>query len=418
MKQSKKILIAIALLLLVTLSIAYFFRENLIAYFFRPTSTSVRQGLTLRNVESKLKDLINKDEIATLPDQEPLWGNLNSDESLADVQAPPQVQTLVKNLNIPWEIVFLADESILVTERPGDLVRIYPNDRQRITINGVSHRGEGGLLGMALHPNFAKNNWLYLYLTSTEGDKLKNRVERYTFNLENNTLSERTVILDNIGGAPNHDGGRIAFGPDGLLYVTTGDAQNSANAQNTSSLEGKILRIHDDGTIPTDNPFGNAVYSYGHRNPQGIAWDNQNRLWSSEHGPSGAQTGNDEINLIEPGINYGWPTIKGDQTASNMRTPIIQSGSSETWAPADIAIYGNQVLFTGLRGESLYVGDLAYDGSKITNLIAHFRGDFGRIRAVVIGPDNWIYITTSNTDGRGRASEGDDKIIRINPSVL
>ncbi len=317
-------------------------------------------------------------------------------------------EVVAENLRIPWEIAFLPDGSILVTERPGILKHITSNTTAT-TVEGVAHKGEGGLLGMALHPDFEKNNFIYLYSTTQTSDGLSNRVERYTYN--NDRLSDRKTILENIPGANNHDGGRIAFGPDGFLYIATGDAEKNTNAQDQNSLAGKILRIKDDGTIPADNPFKNAVYSYGHRNPQGLAWDNNGQLWATEHGPSGTQTGYDELNRIEKGGNYGWPTIKGDQTKQGLITPILNSGSKETWAPADLTFYNGLLIFSGLRGESIY--STAVTNSKVGELTNYLRKKYGRIRAVVAGPDNYLYISTSNTDGRGSPKAGDDKIIRI-----
>lgn len=318
-------------------------------------------------------------------------------------------EIVAENLKIPWEIAFLPGSDLLVTERPGILKRIGKDGRVFV-IEGVEHIGEGGLLGMTLHPNFSENRWLYLYLTTKVGDDLKNRVERYRF--EGDRLSEKTIIIDGIPGAANHDGGRIAFGPDGYLYITTGDAGSSNLAQNTNSLAGKILRIKDDGSIPSDNPFGNAVYSYGHRNPQGLVWDEKGRLWATEHGRSGILSGLDELNLIEKGKNYGWPIIQGSETRPGMESPVAQSGSDETWAPAGIAFLNGSLFFGGLRGESLYEVKILND-NKIS-LKVHFQQEFGRIRAVVLGPDGYIYITTSNTDGRGEPRLDDDKIIKVN----
>ena len=316
------------------------------------------------------------------------------------------------NLQIPWEIVFLPEGDLLVTERPGTLKRIGMEGLV-YAIDGVEHVGEGGLLGMALHPRFSENHWLYLYLTTRSGDSLTNRVERYRFAEDH--LSEKKVIIENIPGAANHDGGRIAFGSDGYLYITTGDAGNSNLAQNINSLAGKILRLNDSGLIPSDNPFGNAVWSYGHRNPQGLAWDDKGRLWTTEHGRSGILSGYDELNIIEAGKNYGWPRIQGPETKLGMVSPVIQSGADETWAPAGAAFRDGSIFFSGLRGESLYEAKIT-DGK--VELKAHFRRKFGRIRAVVLGPDDYLYITTSNTDGRGKPHSNDDKIIRINQQIF
>jgi glucose/arabinose dehydrogenase len=332
---------------------------------------------------------------------------------LVESESRPPVSIVADNLAIPWEIAFLPEGSLLVTERPGRLLKIA-DDRTSIPISGVRHVGEGGLLGLALHPQFSRNSLLYVYVTAPSGRGVVNRVERYR--LTGTTLTDRTVILDGIPGASNHDGGRLAFGPDGLLYITTGDADNSASAQDLNSLGGKILRLADDGSIPQGNPFGTAVYSYGHRNPQGLAWDSAGRLWATEHGRSGVRSGFDEINLIEPGKNYGWPEIEGDETASGLTSPVIHSGASTTWAPAGAAIVDSSLFFAGLRGASLYQARLS--GESASSLVEHFSGEFGRLRAVVRGPDGALYITTSNTDGRGDVRPGDDKIIRIDPTAL
>lgn len=323
-------------------------------------------------------------------------------------QEGPEIEVVAENLEIPWEVEFLANGDLLVTERPGRLLKIGA-DKKVYEIQGVRHIGEGGLLGVALHPNFASNNYIYLYLTATSNGQTVNRVERYRF--ENDELTSREVILEGIKGASNHDGGRIRFGPDGYLYITTGDAQQPSLAQDTNSLNGKILRIKDDGSIPPDNPFGNAVYSYGHRNAQGLAWDEQKRLWATEHGRSGVASGLDELNLIEPGKNYGWPEIEGNETREGMVTPVINSGATETWAPSGADFVNGSIFFAGLRGTTLYEAKLK--GAAVSSLVKHFSGDYGRLRAVKMAPDGYLYITTSNRDGRGRVNTGDDKIIRI-----
>lgn len=318
-------------------------------------------------------------------------------------------EVIAKNLNIPWEVAFLPNNEILVTERPGNLLLVKNN--QKIKIGGVEHIGEGGLLGLAVHPNFKDNHFIYLYLTTRTDSSLTNRVERYR--LENNQLSNRTVIFQGILGASNHDGGRIVFGPDNYLYITTGDAENPNLAQDLELFNGKILRIKDDGNIPSDNPFSNAVYSYGHRNSQGLAFDDKGRLWATEHGRSGLQSGLDELNLIEKGRNYGWPIIQGDQTQGGMVSPIIQSGEDTIWAPSGAVFYDGSIFFGGLRGEALYEYKIAENLLK-----EHFKGQFGRIRAVVLSPDNYLYITTSNRDGRGIPKVDDDKLIKINHKIF
>lgn len=323
------------------------------------------------------------------------------------------IEVIAENLEIPWEIAFLPDGEILITERPGRLLKIG-DDRSVIEVSGVHHIGEGGLLGMALHPQFQSNQLIYLYLTSSDGGQIINRVERYK--LDGNTLNDRLVILSGIKGASNHDGGRIKFGPDGYLYITTGDAQQSQLAQDINSLNGKILRVTENGEIPSNNPFGNAVYSYGHRNVQGLAWDSGGRLWATEHGRSGVLSGLDELNLIEPGKNYGWPEIQGDETKESMVSPVIHSGATQTWAPSGAEFLNGSIFFAGLRGETLYQAKL--NETNVKSLVKHFQGEYGRLRNAKLGPDGYLYIATSNRDGRGKVKENDDKLIRINPQIF
>lgn len=340
-----------------------------------------------------------------------------SSEATATKTPPlPKIATIVTGLEIPWDIAFIENESMLVTERTGHLILITKEGVQKeIPVPGVKKTGEGGLLGVELHPEYETNHLLYLYM-STGGTvgATQNQVIRYRFLDE--TLTEDKVIISGIPGAIYHDGGRMEFGPDGLLYITTGDATDPDIAQDIRSLGGKILRITDDGSVPSDNPFGTRVYSYGHRNPQGLAWDSEGRLWSTEHGRSGVRSGLDEVNLIEPGKNYGWPTIEGDAEKADMVSPTLHSGTSATWAPASSAIIGNSLFFGGLLGEALY--EAVLDGENVTELKTHFKGEYGRIRTVRVGPDGMLYLTTSNRDGRGDPIDTDDRILRVNPSLL
>jgi glucose/arabinose dehydrogenase len=391
----KKIGIVIFLGALLLGAVVFFFKAKIIQLLFMPTKSQLSQGLTTQQLVSS---------------------SISSSPSV-NAQPTAQLETVAEKLEIPWEISFLPDKSLLVTQRPGKLVRIMPSDKKVITVQDVTQKGEGGLLGLALHPQFATNHWLYLYHTTQTATGLFNTVERFTFDISNNTLSEKKIIIDNIPASTFHDGGRIAFGPDHMLYITTGDAEHQDNAQDTNSVSGKILRLNDDGSIPADNPFHNPVYSYGHRNPQGLAWDSEGNLWETEHGPSGTDTGNDEVNLIEKGGNYGWPVIKGTQTHRGMIPPVIESGKSETWAPAGAEIFRNTLFFTGLRGESLYAASI--QGKQLGKLIAHFQKEFGRLRIVKLDPDQqWLYLATSNTDGRGKAQPGDDKIMRVRADLF
>lgn len=325
----------------------------------------------------------------------------------------PRLSTLAKNLQIPWSLVFLPDGGILFTEREGRVRLIDKDGNLKVSpiaiLSEVKHIGEGGLLGITIHPEFEKNDFVYLYYTFGEnGGNTLNRVARYKF--DGKTLSNAKVIVDNIAGASNHNGGRIKFGPDGYLYITTGDAQNPSLSQDRNALAGKILRVTDEGSAAPSNPFGTRVYSYGHRNPQGIAWDDNGVLWETEHGSSAT----DELNKVEAGKNYGWPTVKGDQTEEGFTAPIIHS-AVDTWAPAGAAYLGGAVYFAGLRGQALYQAVLS--GSKAT-LRVHLKRELGRIRDVVVGPDGMLYITTSNRDGRGIPTAEDDRIIRVNPTKL
>lgn len=355
--------------------------------FMKPTQSPIPTGITSANQEVVKED-----------------GPTSTEKN---------IEVVAENLKIPWELVFLPSGEMLITERAGNLVKI-DKDKKIINIEGVYHVGEGGLLGLTLDPKFKDSKYLYLYLTAREGGKTVNRVEKYK--LENDKLTSKQVVVSGIAGSSNHDGGRIAFGPDGYLYIATGDAENPTSAQDKNLLNGKVLRVDTEGNPAPDNPFGNAVYSMGHRNIQGIAWDKENNLWVTEHGPSGGQTGNDEVNLIKKGGNYGWPDIKGQQTKSGMETPVIESGTNDTWAPSGMAYYKNSLFFVGLRGQALYQAKIVL-GNKL-DLSAHFKNEYGRLRTVSMGPDNYFYLITNNTDGRGTPKSGDDKIIRINPEIF
>ncbi|MDQ5900955.1 MAG: hypothetical protein QG600_533, partial [Patescibacteria group bacterium] len=218
-----------------------------------------------------------------------------------------------------------------------------------------------------------------------------------------------------IPGASNHNGGRIKFGPDGYLYIGTGDAQEPSSAQSKTTLAGKILRVTDRGLRVAENPFNNQVYSYGHRNVQGLAWSSDGSLWATEHGRSGVRSGLDELNLIEMGLNYGWPEIEGDEKLAGMMTAIFDSGST-TWAPSGAAFVENSLFFAGLRGSTLY--EAVIEDGKVIEVKEHLSGELGRIREVVADESGLLYITTSNTDGRGIPDNTDDKVIKINPQKL
>jgi len=255
---------------------------------------------------------------------------------------------------------------------------------------------------------------VYLYYTyNSTGNNTINRVVRMTYH--DKKLIDEKVIVDKIPGAGNHNGGRIKFGLDKLLYIGTGDAQDPSQAQDKNTLGGKILRVTDEGKAAPDNPFHNLVYSYGHRNVQGLAWNKDGYLWATEHGRSGIQSGLDELNLILSGANYGWPILQGDQQGEGIDAARKNSGST-TWAPAGAAFVGNSLFFGGLRGQTLY--EAVIKNNQVTTLKEHFNAQYGRIREVILGPDGMLYITTSNKDGRGIPQNEDDKIIRVNTTRL
>ena len=307
-----------------------------------------------------------------------------------------ELEIIAENLDTPWAIDFLPDGKMIFTERHGR-VSILDDGRMKVLENiAVSEVSESGLLGVAVDPEFSSNNFVYLYYTHENG----NRVSRFALN---EGLEDEFILIDDIPNARFHDGGRIKFGPDGKIYITTGDATNPSTAQDINSLAGKILRINKDGTIPEDNPFRNHVYSYGHRNPQGMAWLN-GRLYASEHGP----TQNDEINLIGKGQNYGWPT-ECDEPSDYINP--IRCYREFTLAPAGIAFYNNDLYVAALRGTQLRRIVFDVEHKTILKEEELFSG-LGRIREVV-EHDGYLYIATSNKDGRGIPKTNDDKIIRI-----
>ncbi|MBI2208412.1 PQQ-dependent sugar dehydrogenase [Candidatus Woesearchaeota archaeon] len=314
-----------------------------------------------------------------------------------------EAEILVENLDTPWAIDFLPDGNMVFTERPGKVSTYDFGKKERIVIAEIpaSEISESGLMGIAVDPEFEENKLVYLYYTY-EDNGTWNRISRYK--LESNRLVDEKILLDKIPAARFHDGGRLKFGPDGKLYATTGDATVPSSSQDTNSLSGKILRLDKDGAVPADNPFGNYVYSYGHRNPQGLAWNADKQMYASEHG----QTQNDEINIIKKGENYGWPT-ECDEPSDY--TYPIRCYTEFTLAPAGIAFYKNDLYVAALRGTQLrkIVFDENYE--TILNEEELF-SNMGRIREAVEYA-GYLYISTSNNDGRGIPAANDDRIIRI-----
>ena len=343
-----------------------------------------------------------------------------------------KAEVWIENLEIPWSLVFLGDGRALVSERPGR-IRLIKDGKLLSTpyaVVDVAHDGEGGLMGLAFHPDFSNRPYLYAMHTYRKEGQLLNRVVRFK-DLGDKGIFDR-VIIDRIPGGSFHDGGRIAFGPDGLLYITAGETFKAELAQNLHSLGGKILRITPEGDIPRDNPFnGSPVYSYGHRNPQGLSWHPETKgLFESEHGPTGEfhLFANDEINLIVKGGNYGWPEVVGAPGIKPYIDPIVVW--KKTTPPSGITFYRGKLLshlrddlfVATLRSEALIRIRLKRQDNRyqVTDIERWFardyqEGKFGRLRDVVQGPNEALYFLTSNRDGRGNPRRGDDKIYRILP---
>ena len=315
---------------------------------------------------------------------------------------------LAENLTIPWTIE-KEEDTFYITEREGAIVKIEEGEVSRQTValdQTVSTEAEAGLLGFVLEPDFSENQQALAYYTYEGEEGPENRIVR--LELAENTWTEIDILLDNIPSGRVHHGGRIAIGPDEMLYATTGDAAEPDLAQELDSLAGKILRINLDGTIPEDNPFEDSpIYSYGHRNPQGLTWLEDGRMFASEHGDQA----NDEINLIEPGENYGWPEIEGMEEEEGMQAPLYTSGTDETWAPSGMDHFNEKLYVAALRGNAVIEIDLKTD--EIRQLLT----DYGRIRDVYIDEEK-LYFLTNNTDGRGDPIETDDRLIQMDLSEL
>lgn len=333
---------------------------------------------------------------------------------------PYNIEIVAVNLNVPWAIDISEDGRLYVTERTGSIWIMQDGDflpEPLITFDPpFVSQGEGGLMGLALDPDFLTNHYIYVMYSYLEDGKMYNRVVRL-LEQDNKAVIDR-ILMDRIPGGGTHNGGRIKIGSDDKLYITTGDAGTASLAQDINSLAGKILRINLDGSIPEDNPFdGSPVYSLGFRNPQGLAWNLDHVLFASEHG----QTGHDEINVVYPGANYGWPIAEGNEAADqiDVEMPLIESGN-ETWAPAGIAFadYGpwnGNLLVASLFGEELLAMTLNPANTEVLFVGEWLNSQFGRLREVFQARDGSVYLTTSNMDRRRTPFPGDDKIIRLIP---
>ncbi|MDO7854463.1 PQQ-dependent sugar dehydrogenase [Hymenobacter convexus] len=335
------------------------------------------------------------------------------------------VSALATNLNTVWELVWGPDNFIWMTERYGRISRVDPATGQvqaLLTLPDVTPTGESGLLGLALHPQFATSPYVYVVYNYTGAGSLKEKLVRYTYSAAAGTLTAPLVLLGGIDATTSHSGSRLLVLADGTLLMTTGDAQQQPQAQNTASLNGKILRLNLDGSIPASNPIANSpVYTFGHRNPQGLVQLPDGRLYSSEHGPNN----DDEINKIEAGRNYGWPNVEGycnlpaEATfcaANNVREPLTTW--TPTIAPAGLAYYNHpaipawqgSLLLAVLKDSKLNQLTLDATGAAITSRV-DFLTTFGRLRAICVSPQGKVYIGTSNRDGRGAPAATDDRIL-------
>ena len=342
-------------------------------------------------------------------------GDTAREETGDGVRGPDEVErrVIATNLEVPWGFAFLPNGDALFTERDsGRLLRMDASGEiQEVQTLPTRGYGEGGSLGLAVSPDYEQDGYVYAYYTTEED----NRVVRFR-------LGEKPEpILTGIPFNSYHDGGRISFGPDGMLYVATGDAGDLSNSQDRSSLGGKILRLTPDGGVPEDNPFSNSpIYTYGHRNVEGLAWDERGRLYASEFG----QDAYDEVNLLRPGENYGWPEFEGEggeeAEAAGYVNPVA------TWPTSEASPSGAEILKDGaipqwegdlfvaaLRGQRLWRLELGPDG-QVTSRQELLREEVGRIRNVVQAPDGSLWVTTSNLDGYGSpVSDEDDRIIRL-----
>ena len=334
------------------------------------------------------------------------------------------VETWVENLEIPWSLVFLPNGDALVAERPGRIQRIPQGESspEPYADIEVAVRGDAGLMGIALHPDFDKQPYLYAMHSYADGEELYTRIIRLKHEGDEGLFDR--IIFGPIPGNKYHIGGRIGFGPDGMLYVGTGDLFRPNTAQDLESLTGKILRITPEGDIPEDNPFpGSAVYSYGNRVVQGLAWDPETgHLFNSEHGPSGELPGakyRDEINVIEKGGNYGWPIVMGAPGMPDYRDPIVMWKKAAV-PPAGMTFFRGDLFVATLGSQALirigFKDDVeGYEIEKIERWFAqdHGNGIYGRLRDVAVGPDGNLYVLTSNRDGRAKLRPHDDKILRL-----
>ncbi len=344
----------------------------------------------------------------------------------APAPAAASVEVIVRGLEAPWAVDFAPDGRAFLTERVGRIriIRdgaLAPEPWATLPAAAVPDR-EMGLLGLALDPGFSRTGFVYAYYTYRNASgQLRNRLVRLRDDAGRGILDR--LLIDDMPGGENHDGGRLKFGPDGKLYLTVGDTERGQLAQDLAALAGKVLRLERDGAAPSDNPFaGSLVYSFGHRNPQGLAWHPEGGLYETEHGPSGNPARgqpccHDEVNRIEAGANYGWPAVFGVVGDKRFLDPVHESGN-DTWAPSGAAFITRgplrgSFLFAALSGQHLHRLVFSADGRAVSFEERLLQNQFGRLRDVVEAPDGSLWVLTSNRDGRARPARDDDRVLRV-----
>jgi glucose/arabinose dehydrogenase len=345
---------------------------------------------------------------------------------------PVRAQVVASGLEVPWGLGFLPGGDLLITERPGRvrLVTAGTLVEEPVARVRTTQTGEGGLLGIAIDPGFASNRGFFLFLTVTDGDQTMNQVERWTLSEDHRSALFTQLVVAGIAGAAIHDGGRLRIGPDGKLWVTTGDARQSELAQDPQSLNGKLLRYTLEGKVPSDNPQpGSPVFLLGLRNSEGFDWFDPQTLAVVDHGPSGERLrfGNDEVNVAHAGENLGWPTLYGCQTKPGLVTPrlaferAVHPGGAAFYRGVEISDWSGSLLIGTLGSRHLHrvVFD-PFEPHEVTSHEVYFQGDppqgLGRLREVMMGPDRQLYVTTSNCDGRGTCPPEGDQVLRIVPA--
>ena len=403
---------------------------------FGPLSRAHLIPLTIPLFMTACQNKPTSDSASTNANADPLPVELNVECQLVESDYGPsgdveiQTQVFAQGLFIPWGIAFLPDGDLLVTERDGLLRRVRSDGslvEEPLAIIDIGSSDEGGLLGITLDPSFSDNQAFFMYVTSAEGG-VQNRVERWTLSEDGTSAVFESIIIDEIPAALYHNGGRLRIGPDGMLYITTGDARNPALSRDLNSPAGKILRFNPDGSIPSDNPNPDSpVWVSGLRNCQGIDWRADGRMVLTDHGPSGDTNrfGHDEINVVEPGDDLGWPDIYACESSEGLRSPsmtwsdALPPGGHAIYTGSEIPEWQGDVLigvmgFTSPDQPHLHRIRLSDDGN-VTLSETYLRGEYGRLRDVIMGPDGGLYVTTSNCDGRGECGDG-DLILRIGRS--